>query len=288
MEIKQRIEEQDAQLWQALKQTYNDANNRLLGMPYITTITCCVHLCHAPASIEKMCSMVLQPNSALLQSLIDEVFGGRAAFYPKPKQSRFHNCSIFILHDIASDGKTHKVAIKCFSNGALHITGVKTLCRAYEIAEMFCTLMEIVEGGRGNEDVFIITKFAIQMINVHTSLSLDTRFAINLNALHEALCQHNKCTVSYNNDRHSGVIIKYITTNMVLVTIIVFDSGNILCSGIKDDVDMSESLRFVLDFVEQNKSNIYFEAVCSSNGLRQAKRAKGNTHFDYGKYILLQ
>jgi TATA-box binding protein (TBP) (component of TFIID and TFIIIB) len=75
---------------------------------------------------------------------------------------------------------------------------------------------------------------------------------------------------------------------MVLVTIIVFDSGNILCSGIKDDVDMSESLRFVLDFVEQNKSNIYFEAVCSSNGLRQAKRAKGNTHFDYGKYILLQ
>jgi TATA-box binding protein (TBP) (component of TFIID and TFIIIB) len=294
MDTKQCIEEHDVQFWQALNTIYDE--KRLKYTPYITTITCCMYLCHAPKSIKDMCSMVLQPNSALLQSLIDDVFGGSSSFYSKSQHHKFQNCSIFILHDIATDGKRHKVAIKCFSNGTLHITGVKTLHRAYEIAEMFCTLMEVVEGGRGNEDYYTITKVAIQMVNVHACLSLEKECAINLNALYEILCvsqnthgctQYNTCTVSYNNDRHSGVIIKYMTTNMVLVTILVFDSGNILCSGIKDVTDMTESLYFVLNFMEQHKADIYFEA---SNILptSRVKRAKGNKHFDYGKYIVLQ
>lgn len=298
MDCKQLVQEHDVQFWQALNNIYDElsaqsTDYRLKYTPYITTITCCMYLCHAPQNIKEVCSKVLQPNSALLQSLIDEVFGGSSCFYPKPQQNKFQNCSIFILHDTATDGKNHKVAIKCFSNGTLHITGVKTLHHAYEIAEMFCTLMEIVEGGRGNEDYYTITKVAIQMVNVHACLSLEKECAINLNALYEILYvsqnTHNTCTVSYNNDRHSGVIIKYMTTNMVLVTILVFDSGNILCSGIKDVVDMTESLHYVLNFLEQNKADIYFEA---SNILKQAssrvKRAKGNKHFDYGKYIVLQ
>jgi TATA-box binding protein (TBP) (component of TFIID and TFIIIB) len=286
----QRILDTDVSFANATSKAHEDYHHIIGSKPYITTITCCFYLSQAPQSVTNIVERVMKPDNSLLQSLIDDVFGGHDMFYPKPDKSTFHNCTIFMLHD---QDQRHRVAIKCFTNGTLHITGVKSLQRAYDIAEMFCSLIEVIEGGCGVGEWYSIQDSSIQMINMHVSLSLEEGQLLNLDMTHDVFSKTNVCMVSYNNERHSGVIVKFLTEDAVCVSILIFDSGNILLCGVKSCNDFIETCRFIMRIVEQYKDNIFFDARSTltmdvKKKRRGRRQQKGHGQFDYGKYILLK
>jgi TATA-box binding protein (TBP) (component of TFIID and TFIIIB) len=260
--------------------------------PYITTITSCFYLCHSPRNIKDIAEKVAHPDSTILKSLIDEVFGGQLRFYPKPHQGVFFNCQIFIMLEYdTTTNKTRKVSIKCFTNGTLHITGARVMHRAYEIAQMFCMLLELVEGGNGMDNTYTIKGHNVQLINVHVNLLQPhdkSHQSINLCRVYDILQNRTLHHTTYNNDRHSGVIVKFLTNNMIYVTILIFDSGNILLCGIKSISDFREAFHFLVEFIEQYIQEIYIDTASILHSKGKTKQQKGNQHFDYGKYIILK
>lgn len=282
----------DSDLEDALHNAFLGKQHIVAKQPYITTITSCFYLCHSPKNIVDIAKKVAQPDSAILKSLIDEVFGGVSRFYPKPHQGVFFNSQIFIMleHDEAID-KIRKVSIKCFTNGTLHITGVRAMHRAYEIAQMFCMLLELIEGGNGLSDVYTIKGHSVQLINVHVNLQQpcdNLHQSINLIHVNDILQKKTLHHTTYNNDRHSGVNVKFLTSNMVYVTILIFDSGNILLCGIKSITDFKEAFDFLMEFIEQYIKEIYIDTASILQSKGKTKQQKGNQHFDYGKYIILK
>lgn len=285
------ITQDDNNLTNAIRQAYAQKQNIVSREPYITTITCCFYLNRAPKNIETLSAMVANPCTELITSLIDEVFGGQEKFFPKPQHGVFFNSKIFsMLDDDAEPGKTIKVAIKCFTNGTLHITGARKIYRAYEIAQMFCVLMELVEGGNGNSDMYTIVGHTIQLINIHFNLRMPNEFvkhSLHLQRLHDML-QEESVQTNYNNDRHSGVNVKYLTSNMTYVTILIFESGNVLMCGVKSIVDYTEAFNFLTMFIEQKSDKLYIATNDILGKKAKGKQQKGNQHFDYGKYLLLK
>lgn len=285
----------DAKMRDVMSELFLNKQHVVATVPYITTITCCFYLCHAPVSIEDIAKTVAYPDNTLVKSLIDEVFGGQTKFYPKPQQGMFYNCKIFILHDTddtsntdtTQANKTRKVAIKCFTNGTLHITGVQSMHRAYEIAQMFCVLMDIVEGGDGLEDRYTIKGHTIQLINIHVNIKQPPGQSINLCLLNNIL-QDNAICSTYNSDRHSGVNIKYCTSSMSNISVLVFESGNVLLCGLKCIDDVMDAFTFLTNIFEKHCSKIYIDTKNILPMRTRSKKQKGNQHFDYGQYIVLR
>ena len=162
-----------------------------------------------------------------IQDFITQVLGNPGAL--KLKRTAFHNSLIF---------KCNKLGIKIFCNGNLHITGVKTIHEALEISEVFCVLMELVDGGTGLDSTYAITDFTVQMVNFYFKVSVP--HPINLEGLKEYLKANTSYYVTYNNERHAGVIIKIIP-----MTIIVFYNGNVLLSSITTGEHLTISYTFI-------------------------------------------
>jgi hypothetical protein len=288
METQRVLIDTDVVMNTTLKAFYDENVNVLSKEPYITTITCCFFLSNAPKSLRNIVCEVEETVNPLTRSLIDDVFGGKTMFFSKKESSSFHNCKIFILKDMStSTNKVSNIAIKCFTNGTLHITGATLLHRAYEIAQMFCVLMELVDGGSGIDDAYTIRDYSIQLINVHVGLKIPQATSINLHQLYQQLKTNNKYLTQYDSNRHSGVIVKFLTSATMYVSILFFESGNILLCGVKSVNDLIESIKFAVDLIFENKDNLFVDAKCLSSKTL-SKKVKGNKHFDYGQYIILK
>jgi TATA-box binding protein (TBP) (component of TFIID and TFIIIB) len=288
METQRVLVDTDVVMNSALKSFYEDNVNVLSKEPYITTITCCFFLSNAPKSLRNIVFEVDETSNPLTRSLIDDVFGGKTMFFPKKESSSFHNCKIFTLKEKSiSTNKVSNIAIKCFTNGTLHITGATKLHRAYEIAQMFCVLMEIVDGGSGIDDAYTIRDYSIQLINVHVGFMVPQATSIDLHQLYQQVKTSNKYLTQYDSNRHSGVIVKFLTSATMYVSILFFESGNILLCGIKSVNDLIESLKFAVDLIIENKGNLFVDTKCLLSKTL-SKKVKGNKHFDYGQYIILK
>lgn len=289
MDAQKELSENDIVMNTALKAFYEERQNTLSNQPYITTITTCFYLSKAPQSVGDIVCEVQEPSNPLIRSLIDEVFGGQNMFFPKKGKGSFHNCKIFILKETdTATNKVNNIAIKCFTNGTLHITGATKLHRAHEIAQMFCVLIELVDGGSGINDDYTILDYSIQLINVHIRIRLPPGTSINLHQLHQQIHSINKYSSQYDSNRHSGVIVKFLTTTMLYASILFFDTGNILLCGVKSVNDLRESIKFAVDFIEEHKHHIYIDTKCLLSNNTLLRQEKGNKHFDYGEYIVLK
>lgn len=259
-----------------------EQNASLLAKPpYITTMTICFFLSKPPQSIDMVADFVSKPPSNLGQSLIDDVFGGKAIFFARPRSKCFPNCIVFTLIET----KSRKVAIKCFTNGALHITGVENVGRALEIAEMFGALLELVEGGNGCGSMFEVERFELQLMNVHFQMNIHEG-KIDLERLFQFVLQRTQHMSSYNKERHNGLIVKILTENMHTVSVIVFDSGNILVCACKDDTSFTEAYSFIIGILQDVWLEVWQKDVLSKQVCNKRKR-KHKDNFDYGQYIIL-
>lgn len=290
MDAQKELTDNDIVMNTTLKAFYEERQDALSNQPYITTTTTCFYLSKAPQNVGDIVCEAQEPSNPLIRSLIDEVFGGQNMFFPKKGKGSFHNCKIFILKekdDNAID-KVNNIAIKCFTNGTLHITGATKLHRAYEIAQIFCVLIELVDGGSGINDDYTILDYSIQLINVHIRMRLPPGTSINLHQLYQQIQTINKYFTQYDSNRHSGVIVKFLTTTMLYASIIFFDTGNILLCGVKSVNDLRETIRFAVDFIKEHKDNLYIDTKCLLSKNTLLRQEKGNKHFDYGEYIILK
>lgn len=272
---------QDECMCSMLKECKDKYKEFLAKDPYVTTMTICFFLSKAPISIDGIAEYVARPPTELGCSLIDEVFGGNERFYAKPRSKCFPNCIVFTLIE---DGE-RKLAVKCFTNGALHITGVDTVNKGLEIAEMFAALLEIIEGGNGCGSLFQVERFELQLMNVHFKTNVGTG-CIDLQKLFKLMLQRTQHLSSYNKERHNGLIIKLMSHNMHTVSVIVFDSGNILICACKDGDSFKEAYEFIIDTLKDVWQDVWQNDNLKTEVLQKAKR-KRKDNFDYGQYIIL-
>jgi TATA-box binding protein (TBP) (component of TFIID and TFIIIB) len=267
----------------------NDANinfsSRFVShTPYITTITICVYLSRFFPDVQRLLA-AYSSTEGVVSDFIDQVLGGKKCFFPNKISSckNFMNCVIFTMKD--DEFTNGKVAIKCFTNGSLHITGVKSTQRAITIAECMCVFFGLVETDE-SPHVFNIQDFQVQMVNAHFAVDVGEG-SISLSKLFENLLKSSQYLCMYNNERHAGVIVKVLTQTMRTLTVIIFESGNVLICAFCDSQEYLEAWNFVLQFLKKHWSSIWTPERLMPHKTN-SKRLQGGNGFDYGRYIVLK
>jgi pentatricopeptide repeat protein len=93
----------------------------------------------------------------------------------------------------------------------------------------------------------------------------------------------------YNNERHAGVIIKLLLDNMRTISIIVFDSGNILICALCESSEFKTAFRFINEFIIRHWDDVWnsikIDKRYEHKSLDKGRKRK---RFDYGSYLLMK
>jgi hypothetical protein len=213
--------------------------------------------------------------------------GGKETIYPSSKKA-FHNAVVFKTKGVEDDGRVlGKQSVKIFCNGNMHITGVRNLCDALYLADVFSTIVELIYGGNGAQGFFEICDYQIQLINFYLIIpTTKENTLLDLNKVCNVLKCNTPYFVSYNTERHAGVIVKAVD-----FTLMVFDSLNVLISSIKN----VEQLVIARDFIKSHVFTLVDSGCCLDESYELiCPNPKRNRHknehnkFDYGLYIMLR
>lgn len=182
------------------------------------------------------------------------------------RKGKFLNCLLLTPKNIAK-----KVSIKVFSNGNLHMTGVKSFCEALGWAEKVSDFLGHMFGR-----VYHIDSFNVQLINGCFGLTLDDS-QLCLNTL-QSLVPKDYSTV-FQPDAHPGLRIKYSDASSSSpdkkASIIVFRSGKVLVNAFLSGRHLLGCYNFITDIINNNR-----QTILKSKGATQ--KFKG---FDYAKYL---
>lgn len=223
-------------------------------------------------------------NSGEIQNFIYEVTGNKSSIAISTKK-QFNNSIIFKCNNIPTEEDGYvldKQAVKVFCNGSLHITGVKNIKDALYLAEIFVTMIELIYGGNGVSGMFKIVGFEVQLINLYLKLQGMMDDKSNVLLLVDVLKKLRETTtysVSYNNERHAGVIVRSPT-----FSILIFDTGNVIICSIKESSDLIEAKQFLQDKVFPLTEYCMTTLHCSM--FKKIKRESKD--FDYAKYLILK
>jgi TATA-box binding protein (TBP) (component of TFIID and TFIIIB) len=182
--------------------------------------------------------------------------GFKEALTLKSYGKHFNNSLVFNLHpdkDIYM-GKSRKKgrlrqSIKVFCNGNLHLTGFKSLENALYIGEVFATMLEIMHGGDGLSDWYVIKGHKVQLVNfcyTYSDCAIGGK-VLNLEELHGLMKVCGQYYCIFNNERYSGLIIKAPDFK-----ILVFDSGSIILC-LTDENMLLSAYTYINDFLKKNK-----------------------------------
>lgn len=221
-----------------------------------------------------------------IKDFLNEIAGCEDAIYTSCKKS-FHNSIIFKTNGVPTetDGVSTKIlkkqSIKLFCNGNIHITGVKDVRDALYLADVFITILEIAYGGNGMGNMFPMQKYDIQLINFYFDIPsmLKDEYVLDLNKVLDELTKNICYYVSYNTERHAGIIVKALD-----FTIMIFESGSVLISSIKT----LEQLEKAKDFIHSNIYQLVDTCCVKKVEIIPMKKTKGTNDFDYSKYIVLK
>lgn len=258
---------------------------KIKEVAYITTITICITLDQDIENIEQLTSTyaeAIQSPESEVSQFIEQVYGGPSNFYPKQtdeggQKKEFLNCVVFTVSMRDCKGS---VSVKCFSNGSLHITGVKSASAAITIARSFCMFFALVNNGEVRHNIH---EFSVQLINAHFPFDISVG-SLRLDVLFKLLLNESEHLCMYNSERHAGVMIKILTDNMKTVTTIVFDTGNVLICAFCNCEDYVAAWTFVTTFIM-----CHWREVWSPHRLLNASKGKKKAGgFDYGKYLVLK
>jgi len=206
------------------------------------------------------------------------------------KQSNgFYNCVLLKKYTDAT--RKHSSAVKVFSNGNLHMTGVKSIASALQLAMEISSFLSSMVATNGVEIVYSLETFMIQMMNCCFKIELPEGYSICLKTLHNILMKNNDFLCIYNNDHHAGLRIKFITDvkkcpvgkNNSSCSIIIFHNGNVLINAFMTGIDMIKAVTFVVDTLNEQSSVVLVKEVENKK-----KKSSVVASFDYTKYIVLK
>lgn len=221
-------------------------------------------------------------DSSKIKDFIYAVTGNRNSIEISNKK-QFNNSIIFKCHNIPTGENGHiliKQAVKVFCNGSLHITGVKDIKDALYLSEVFTTMIELMYGGDGLSDMFKILDFEIQLMNFYFRLpGMVNGKVLKLVDVLNHLKKNTDWMISYNNERHAGIIIRSPTFSLL-----IFDTGNVIICSIKEVSQLIEAKEFI-----QNKLFNLSECFKMLKDCVPRKRVRSDdTEFDYSRYLVLK
>jgi TATA-box binding protein (TBP) (component of TFIID and TFIIIB) len=168
---------------------------------------------------------------------------GRVTRRGKVRNTFYNQISVWYADDKARRN------IKVFRNGSLHITGERSLRGNIEIAHEMAEVLARVLG----IPVPVVSDFDIQMIN--TNFKIDV--GIILGAMREAMARHPQVTkASYDPETYPGLNCKYATTSGRAASVLTFNSGNIIITGLKSFQEFRDTYVFITGFVDANLASI--------------------------------
>jgi hypothetical protein len=177
---------------------------------------------------------------------------------------RFANCRLIKFVD-------SPVAIKLFVNGTLHVTGTRTMDQANDIVESLCGLLDPVP---------VIERRSVELINVVAALKRPSADRLwNLPYLQTAFADKGVVSI-LQQDRHAGLMVKYICQTGQVVSVIIFDKGPLMIHAFRNVEEWTEASTFVLSVLVKQDPRMFTEAI----PLPKAT----NKSFDYAKYLELR
>lgn len=172
-------------------------------------------------------SFTLSPISPLnLHNIIDNI---QAPFTIQRMPQHFYN-SVIVKYN-------NKYSLKVFSNGSIHVTGIKDLTIALDIVNLLTTQAKLPPP----------VDFKIHMTNITAKLG----WKINLPILHEAITTETKLISKFNTDNHSGVI-----TKVAQGSIFNFASGAIIFAAIKTPEQFEDMMTQMIPFIKSKRTNL--------------------------------
>lgn len=233
---------------------------------HITTMTILVSL-NKPVNIAKFAECFDKEN------IQKQLSYSRPGNWTHRQKLGFYNC--FTMYHVPSN----KVAIKLFSNGNLHITGVKNIECALEYASIISDVINNFVVDRKLSQYYI-TKFNVQLVNGCFKFKTDN-MKINLNLLCSKMSQVPMCSCVFNKDHHPGVRIKYSNTlSSKPVTIIIFESGSVLMHAFLNGDDMFNTFQFITSNFDSMSNDVLIPFVEAKKN-----KKKSSVPFDYAQYL---
>jgi TATA-box binding protein (TBP) (component of TFIID and TFIIIB) len=225
----------------------------------------------------------------------------------------FHNCLIFKFDEsVPADVKPHKRSVKVFSNGRLHITGLKNIDDNLAIAAIFCEMFDVAYAKAPKH--FEPRDYEVQMVN--TSFAIDAHLNLQLllkilrdtkAAEREALKRGENVEVLpfetlYEPEVHASVRLHYRTkSNPKFTTVLIFASGIIVITAVKSPMDMLETFHAITRVLDPLIPQIRTAKVTTAKRARedeedangqplrkrggQRQKRKNYSVFDYGDYV---
>lgn len=180
----------------------------------------------------------------------------------KKKEKNFQN-QVSIKMMIRGDRFIH---VKLFSNGAIQLTGCKSVSNFVEVMNKLCkklltfkfaydtvTHKTIKKVFVTNPNFIMVSKIkslSIRMINT----SFHVGFMIDRVALYNELLQMNH-TATFDSAYHAGVNLKYVIGEDS-ISILIFESGSIIITGLKTKQQIWDGYEFIVKLLYDNFNKI--------------------------------
>lgn len=153
----------------------------------------------------------------------------------------FNNCATAIVP--CSSGK--EINTKIFKNGKLQMTGCQTIHSAEEVVEKVCwAIRKGCPDAATNPDKIQPQPLDICMIN--------SRFCINctidrerLNQIFQTMYPRNVHSCSFDSTKYQGINLKFHTDDNCKATVLMFQNGKVLVTGVKSIDTLNQAYAFV-------------------------------------------
>jgi len=160
-----------------------------------------------------------------------------------------------------------KYAIKLFKNGSFHLTGFVNITDATDAVNKLLGILDPAAS---------IMDFNVQMINTCVKI----RSMLNIPAAQDVF-KRTFLGVYYDTERHPGLKV-LVPTSERNVTCIIFRTGNVLLTGIKDPLSLWLAYSTIMKLLDNNHLGV----LCDNTAEPQRKRPRREVKsFDYLKYV---
>jgi len=190
------------------------------------------------------------------------------------------DCSKKARHAKGVD-KVHAKGVKIFSNGQIHITGVKSVTEALECGRV---VYEAI--GRSPES---ITDFTVQLINGHFKFIIGDDKFVKLSKLHEFCVKETTYMCRYFPENHAGLLVRipFDDDSGRISTVVFFESGSVLINAFTKGDELKKAYDFATTFIDKHADDVIGIGI-EKTIVKRVRRSAETGGFDYGKYLVLK
>lgn len=245
-DVKVAAQKYDAQINEALRDIVT-SNARLTRLdPSVLNVSTMTIMCVLSRNKCNLTRVVGGFDQAAVKTVFEKhgLDPARARITRPDEQRAFQNSVIVQYVDQAP---LNRKAVKIFCNGTLHITGPKTVSECIEVSNMMCEILDILHGIP--DGTFRTTNFDVQLVNTNFMVP----FRLDLPTLQELMFAHdNELDACYDPSMHAALNLKFAASRKRKVTIMTFDSGHVIITGVVAADELRTAYAFIASFLEQH------------------------------------